>query len=134
MPAMRRTPNWVFGDDFFKPLTGMAPMRAGIRETDTSYLFDAELPGFEPEEINVSVHDGVLTIAAEQTTNSDDQSAYTARSVRRSFTLNGINEDAIAAEYRNGVLHVTLPKENAPEAKAARRIAIGHNEKALPEQ
>jgi|GEM_PF-1605472 len=131
--ATRRGAN-VFGDDFFRPLANMPAIRAGVRETEAAYLFDAELPGFEPEEINVSVLDGVLTVAAEQTKNSEDKNAYTARSMRRSFTLEGVNEDAIAAEYKNGVLHVTLPKEKTPEAKAARRIEIAHGGKALPEQ
>ena len=134
IPTLRRNPNWFFGDDFFKPFQSPAPMRAGLRETETSYLFDAELPGFEPEEINISVQDGVLSIAAEQKTGDESKNLYTARSVRRSFTINGINEDGIAAEYKNGVLHLTLPKENVPEAKQARRIEIAGAGKALPEQ
>lgn len=133
VPAMRRNPNWLFDDDFFRPFTNVAPMHAGVRETETSYFFDAELPGFDPEEINVSVQDGVLTIAAEQAKKSED-SAYAARSMHRSFTLNGIDEDAISAEYKNGVLHIALPKEKVPEAKAARKISISCGGKLLPEQ
>ena len=134
VPTLRRNPNWFFGDDFFKPFQSAAPMRAGVRETETSYLFDAELPGFEPEEINVSVQDGVLTIEAEQNTRDESKNMYAARYVRRSFTMDGINEDGIAAEYKNGVLHLTLPKESVPEAKQARKIEITHAGKALPEQ
>ena len=132
-PTIRRNPHWLFGDDFFRPFQSAPPMRAGVRETEAAYLFDAELPGFDPGEINISVQDGVLTIAAEQNNSGEDKTIYAARSVRRSFTISGINEDGIAAEYKNGVLHLTLPKENAPEAKQPRRIEIGSG-KALPEQ
>ena len=134
MPTLRRNPNWFFGDDFFKPFQSVTPMHAGVRETETSYLFDAELPGFEPEEINILVEDGVLTITAEQNKSSEDKNMYTARSVRRSFTIDGINEDGIAAEYKNGVLHLTQPKENVPETKQPRKIEITNAGKALPEQ
>lgn len=99
-------------------------MRTGIRETENAYLFDAELPGFEPEEINVSVQEGTLTINAEQATNSEDRSAYSARSVHRSFSLEGVNEAEITAAYKNGVLHVTLPKEKTKEARESRKIDI----------
>jgi len=117
---------WPFADDFFRPFAEMmnSPMRTGVKETEEAYIFDAELPGFTSEEIELSVQDGVMTIAAEHREGNEDAPAFETRSVRRSFTLDEIDEERISAEYKNGVLRVTLPKLKAPEAPAPRRIEV----------
>jgi len=127
-PAPRRRvySPWGFPtDEFFRPFMEAmnSPMRTGVKETESAYLFDAELPGFTPEEIELTIQDGVLTIAAERKEGNEDEPAFSARSVRRSFTLDDIDEERISAQYKNGVLRVTLPKAQAVEA-AARKIAI----------
>ncbi|MDR0928350.1 MAG: Hsp20/alpha crystallin family protein [Oscillospiraceae bacterium] len=126
-PLPRRNAYWPFTEVFFRPFAEMmnSPMRTSVKETEDAYLFDAELPGFEPQEIDLTVQDGVLTIAAEHKEGDDKQgeTAYVARSVRRSFTVEGIDEAHIEAQYKNGILRVTLPKfkEAAP---APRKIDI----------
>ncbi|MCL1964036.1 MAG: Hsp20/alpha crystallin family protein [Firmicutes bacterium] len=124
-PRRRVYSPWGFADDFFRPFPEVmhSPLRADLKETEGAYLFDAELPGFTPEEIDVTVQDGVLTVAAEHKENAGDTPAFTARSLRRSFALEGIDEENIAAQCKNGVLRVTLPKAKAQEA-AARKIAV----------
>lgn len=126
-PATRRMVNpWQASEDFFRPFVEAmnAPMRTNVRETEDAYLFEAELPGFAPEEIDLSVQDGLLTIAAEHK-EEEEGKGLSSRSVRRSFTIDGIDEDSIAAQYKNGVLSVTLPKQKAPDAPQPRKIAIG---------
>ncbi len=123
----RRGAYWPFAsEEFFRPFAEMmnSPMRTGVRETDTAYVFDAELPGFEPGEIDLSVHEGVLTISAEHKEGGEDQPAFAARSMQRSFTIDNVDEENIAAQYKNGVLRVTLPKSKAPEAPAPRKIEV----------
>jgi len=100
-----------------------SPMRTGVKEVEGAYLFDAELPGFTPEEIELTIQDGLLTIAAEKKEGSEDEPAFATRSIRRSFTLEDIDEEHISAQHKNGVLRVTLPKARA-EAAALRKIAI----------
>lgn len=130
-PMVRRQPTyWQMTEDFFRPFVEMvnSPMRTNVKETDTAYLFEAELPGYEPDEIDLSVQDGVMTISAEhkETEEKDGETVTTAsRSVRRSFTIEGIDDGNIVAEYKNGVLGVTLPKMPEPEAPEARKIPIG---------
>lgn len=123
----RRQPSyWQSTEDFFRPLMEMvnSPMRTNVKETDDSYLFEAEMPGFEAGEIDLSIQDDVLTIAAEHKDGTEESDSFASRSVRRSFTVEGIDEERVSAQYKNGILRVTLPKTQAPEKPEARKISI----------
>lgn len=105
--------------------------RTDIRDEGDHFLLEAELPGFQKEDIQLEVKEGVLTISAqheEKREDRDDQGQYLCRerqvgSFVRSFDASGIQEDAIRASYENGVLTLILPKvaEIQPQS---RRIAI----------
>lgn len=88
-----------------------------IKDAGDHYLLQAELPGFQKEDIDLDVKEGVLTItAAHKEVQEQENENYLCRerrygSVSRSFNLNGIQEDAIRAAYVNGVLELTLPKQ-----------------------
>ena len=90
-----------------------------IRETEQAYILEADLPGFSKEDIHAKIQNGYLTIRASRETKSEDkdeQNRYLRRersygSFERSFDLTGIQADKISAEYRDGVLKLTLPKE-----------------------
>ena len=111
----------------------MPSMKTDIRETESAYLLDAELPGFSKEEIKISIKDGVLTIRAEHKTESDEKNADGAyvrrersqRSYVRRFDLTGIHAEAISAAYRDGVLTLTLPKAEPPKVDEGRTVEIG---------
>jgi len=79
-----------------------------------------ELPGMRKEDIEISLHDGTLTIAGEhksETPNGDaERSERYVGKFRRSITLPArVDANNVSATYRNGILTVTLPK--AEEAK-----------------
>ncbi len=105
--------------------------RADIRKEDDHYLLEAELPGFEKEDISLDLSEGILTIRAERKseTEENDQSGHYVRkeryygSLSRSFDVNGIDTEAITATYENGVLKLRLPKEQ-PALPEKRSIAI----------
>ncbi|HIV67329.1 MAG TPA: Hsp20/alpha crystallin family protein [Candidatus Butyricicoccus stercorigallinarum] len=105
--------------------------RADIRDAGDKYLLDAELPGFQKEDISLDIKDGILTISAEHNENSDqkdDKGNYIRRerrygAFRRSFDISGIDEDAISASYQNGILELSLPKAQQVLPQS-RRIAI----------
>ena len=78
-----------------------------IRDEGAHYLLQADLPGFRKEDIDLDVKDGVLTISAKH--QADDRTAAD-NYICRSFTLDGIQEDAIRASYQDGVLELILPK------------------------
>lgn len=93
-----------------------------LHESDTAYTIFAELPGVNPDQINISVRDGVLTINAEAFQPSVEEEARVLRQERvfghfsRSIRLpEHVNPDEVEAVYENGVLALTLPK--APEAQ-----------------
>ena len=93
------------------------------------YSLEAELPGVRKEDVQVSVENGVLTISANTGTENEqktDNYIYRERrygSMQRAFSLEGIREDGISAEYKDGVLRLNLPKEIDP-APAKRLIDI----------
>lgn len=93
-------------------------------DKEAEYLLHAELPGFEPDEIDVSVSGNVMTIRAER--NEDEEgkngSSYRYGHFSETFTLpSGVETDKIDAKYHNGVLNVHLPKGEECKAK---RIAV----------
>ena len=94
--------------------------KTDIKETETAYILEAELPGFEKNEISVQIKDDRLTISASHSEDkeSEEKGDYLRRersysSYTRSFGLNGISRDNISASYKNGILCLTLPKEEA---------------------
>lgn len=127
-PVMaRRQPRfWFDSEAFFRPISDMiqSGMRTNVRETEDAYLLEADLPGFEREEIDLSLKEGMLTITAEHKEKNEENEAFSSRSVQRSFSVEGVDEEAITAQYKNGVLLVQLPKQKAPDEPEARKIAI----------
>ena len=103
-----------------------------IKDTGKEYVLEAELPGFKKEDIHVEVQGGVLTISAKHEEKQDEQDEKSGKYVRRerrygsyqrSFHLNGVDSQNIQGSYENGVLKLTLPKEQ-PTVPETHRIEI----------
>lgn len=95
-----------------------------LDDTEKEFVVRADMPGFEPSEIDVRVSGNVLTLAAEHSEEQSDSNGGWQRRgrVHRSFTLpQGVLADQIDATYRNGVLEVHLPKSEECKPK---RIAV----------
>ena len=108
-------------------------MKTDVFEDDKCYRLEAELPGFNKEDINIEVKDDVLTITAKHEENADqkDDNGKCVRkerrssSFQRSFSVEGLKPEDIKAQYRNGVLTLTVPKKEVIEQKEApKQIAI----------
>ena len=121
-----------FARDFFRHSnTDLPAFRTDIRDSGDAYVLEAELPGFQKEDISLDLKDGILTITAahdESKEDKDDKGSYIRRerrygSFQRSFDVTGIEESGITAAYENGVLALTLPKAKPVEPES-RRIAI----------
>ena len=101
-----------------------------VSETDEAYMIEADLPGMSENEVEVNVVDGVLTIEGESKHEEEKKEKgvqYSERSYgmfKRTLQLPAdVNEDDIKASFKNGVIHVELPK--SPEkAEKARRVEI----------
>ncbi|MBQ4551464.1 MAG: Hsp20/alpha crystallin family protein [Clostridia bacterium] len=126
-----------FDDQFLRSFFNMNDMmssfgfRVDIRENDCSYLMEAELPGVDEKNIELSVENDVLTISANlNEERKDERNCYSERRyghTSRSFSLEGIDQDNIVASHKNGILYITLPKEKPEEKKTARKISINTN-------
>ena len=114
-----------FEDDFFKSQQ-LRSFKTDIRDDGDKFVLEAELPGFEKEDIRLDITGDTLTLSAEHKTETEDtkKDNYIRRertfgSYQRSFDLTGIDTDKIEAEYKNGILELTLPKmtEQKPETR-----------------
>ena len=121
-----------FEKQFFNNTNASLPaFRTDIRDQGDKFLLEAELPGFNKEDISLDLKEGILTIKAEHKDSQDqknDKGEYIRGERRygsfaRTFDVSGINESGITAAYNNGILEVTLPKQ-APVVPESRQIAI----------
>lgn len=123
-----------FFDDFFRPFFGelrtVGGLKVDVEDKGDHYLLEADLPGVTKENLRVEVEDGAMTIAATLNEEKEDKNRnYVCRerrcgTVSRIFSLEGIREDGIAAEFKDGVLRLTLPKQAEAPQDNARRIEI----------
>lgn len=97
-------------------------MPVDIEEKKDAFVIKTSVPGFTPDEINISVEKGVLTIHAERQGETEEkrEGYYLAEryqgSVERRFCLpENVNDDEIEADLEHGVLTLTLPKVEEPE-------------------
>ncbi len=98
-------------------MTGVLSPEIDVKETHDALEVSAEIPGISQEDIDVSLHDGVLTISGEKKVENQGEDVDYRFSERaygcfsRDIPLpDGVNMDDIHAAYKNGVLIVTLPK------------------------
>lgn len=111
--------------------TGITLPKVNIRETKDAYFVDMAVPGLKKNDFHIDLDNQVLSISTEMEENNEQQEEnYTRRefgyaSFKRSFSLpETINEDAIKAEYTEGVLSIHLPKKEEAIQKPAKRIKI----------
>ena len=117
----RRT-NGFFDDPIFNSFFNMgdwfgsSAFRVDVKDNGDEFELQAELPGVKQEDIDLSIKDDTLTISTEfkkQRENEHNNYVYSERrsgKFMRSFDVSGIQQDAITADYSDGVLTVKLPK------------------------
>ncbi len=125
--------NQIFNDDFFRSFFGHdfygGSISIDVKDEKDKFLVEAEMPGVKKEQIKIDVHDGILTISANEDhqENVENQNyVYRERrsgSISRSLSLDNIKEDEITAKYENGILKINLPKAD-PEKSINRTIDI----------
>lgn len=110
-------------------------MKTDIRETDTGYELEMDLPGFRKDEIRASLRDGYLTISAAKGLDKDEQENTSGRYIRqeryagaceRSFYVGeDMTEDDIKGEFKHGILRLSISKKEAkPLAEEKKYISI----------
>lgn len=106
-----------FNDSLFS--AAVSPMKVDIKDTDEAYLLEAEIPGIEKEQLQIDYQNNYLTISANSENEVNEEKDTYIRKERhskkmsRSFYIENINSDSIKAEYKNGILKVSLPKDTS---------------------
>jgi HSP20 family protein len=102
-----------------------------VRETDKELVVEAELPGLEEKDVNVTLNNGILTLKGEKKSEREEKKddyhlmERSFGSFQRSFRVGDmVDADKVSAAFANGVLKVTMPKK-AEAVKAEKRIPIG---------
>jgi HSP20 family protein len=115
-----------FGADRFGERT-MGWPNIEVSETEKEMKVTAELPGLEEKDVEVELANGVLAIRGEKKTETEDKDRrfserYYGR-FERQISVDDVEQDKVAASFKNGVLTVTLPKSPTAQQKV-KRIAI----------
>jgi HSP20 family protein len=107
------------------------------RSDDGNYHIEADLPGADPDSLDVTVEHGTLTIRADRTAHYADSGQVLSAerpqgSFARRLTLGeGVDADQLTASYADGVLHVTIPA--SPKAQPRRiEVTRGHGSRTIP--
>jgi HSP20 family protein len=109
------------------PSTWLPPL--DVWETESDIVMAIDLPGIPEDEVAIEVEDSVLTVSGERVRTTDQEGERFYRFERRygqfarSVTLpQGVDPSAIKAEFKEGVLEITVPK---PEERKPTRVRIG---------
>jgi HSP20 family protein len=115
----------MWGEQWLPPQEGFGGFcpQVDVTETDKEIKICAEIPGVEAKEVDVSVEDGTLTIKGEKKFEREEDEKGTYRMERsygafeRSISLpSEVDESKAKAEFKNGVLHLSLPKRPGVES------------------
>lgn len=107
--------------------------RVNVSETDDKYKIEVAAPGLSKEDLHLDLDGDILTISAEKEEKHEDKAEngnYTRRefsytSFSRSFTLpENANADKIDAQYKDGILNITIPKKEEKKQKSSKNIKI----------
>lgn len=100
-------------------------MKTDVKETDSTYELDIDLPGFKKENLQIELDHGYLSITANKQLNKDEtsqegrmirQERYSG-SLQRSFYVGeDMTEEDVKARFEDGVLRLTLPKKEAQQS------------------
>ena len=108
-------------------------MKTDVKETDEGYEVDVDLPGFKKDDIHLELNNGYLTISTEKSLEktNENQKGKMLRQERSSgvmqrsfFVGEHMTEEDIKASYESGVLHIIVPKKDAPRVPERKTILI----------
>ncbi len=133
-----QTPAWW--PDFFEPFRAMGQQvaewfqpRSDAKAAENGYHINLELPGVKREDIEIELHQGVMTVKGEKKFERTEEKAGYFFSERqygkfqRTFRLPAdASEEGVSAEFHDGVLSIVVPKQT-PEVPQAKKIEIGRS-------
>ena len=120
-PARRQNVERELWDDFFNHdfyPQRIRNMKTDVKETDTEYLLDIEMPGYNKNNVEITVNDGYLTVTGKKEENKEtEHKNYVTKerysgSVSRSWYIGDVNVEEVKASFDDGVLKISVPKED----------------------
>ena len=114
-------------DDFFRPVffDEVHDLKTNIKETDSNYQLDIEMPGYSKDQIKVSLENGYLTVSASKESKEEDNKKHYVRkeiseSCSRSYYVgDDVTQADIKAKYDNGILSVCVPKSQPKQIESS---------------
>lgn len=114
-------------DDFFRPVffDEVHDLKTNIKETDSNYELDIEMPGYSKDQIKVSLENGYLTVSASKESKEEDNEKHYVRkeiseSCSRSYYVgDDVTQADIKAKYDNGILSVCVPKSQPKQIESS---------------
>ena len=109
-------------------------MKTDIKELEGGYELEIDLPGFTKEEVTAELKDGYLTISAAKGLDKDEQEKETGKYIRReryagnlsrSFYIGDVKQEDVKAAFKNGILSISVPKEDKKAKEEKKYITIG---------
>jgi len=125
-------PNF-FDDDFFPTLTNRTSSMpaVNIKEDEKYYVLDLAIPGMDKKNLKIDINEDVLTISSESNSETSEENdgykkkEFNYSSFCRSFYIpENVNRDKIEANYKDGILTVSLPKMEEEKKNLSRQITI----------
>ena len=123
----------IFDDDFFPVLSNRTSSMpaVNIREDEKNYVLDLAIPGIDKKDLKIDMNEDVLTISSETKNESEEskdgykRKEFSYSSFSRSFYIpENVNREKIEANYKDGILTVSLPKQEEEKNKITRKIEI----------
>lgn len=124
--------DFPFEKEFFShrnPLYGKHAqnvMKTDIKESDTAYEMDIDLPGFKKEDVSAKLENGYLTITAAKGLDKDEKNdkgvyirreRYSGQCARTFYVGEAVTQEDIKAKFEDGILKVTIPKVEPKKSK-----------------
>ena len=131
--------DFPFEKEFFghrNPLYGKHAqnvMKTDIKESDTAYEMDIDLPGFKKEDVSAKLENGYLTITAAKGLDKDEKNdkgvyirpeRYSGQCARTFYVGEAVTQEDIKAKFEDGILKVTIPKVEPKKVEDKKYIAI----------
>ena len=114
-------------DDFFRPVffDEQHDLKTNIKETDSAYELDIEMPGYSKDQIKVALKNGYLTVSASKESKEEDNKKHYVRkeiseSCSRSYYVgDDVTQADIKAKYENGMLAISVPKSQPKQIQSS---------------
>ena len=121
----------VFADPFFSQKENKI-MKTDVKEKDGSYILEIDIPGYDKEDIQIELQDGYVTVTATKNEEKEDKHAkylkrerFSGMCSRSYYAGENITEEDIKANFKNGILTITFPKETEKKIEQKKYIPIG---------